>query len=348
MTVERNAGLAIETRELRKEFGRIVALAGLTMTVPRGEVFGFLGPNGAGKTTAVKLLLGLSRPTAGDGRVLGEPLGDVPVRRLVGYLPELFRYQTWMTAREVLGLHCELARLPRAEWDQEIRAALDLVGLADRADGRTQTFSKGMQQRLGLAVALLGRPDLLILDEPTSALDPVGRQDVRGIIGALRDRGATVFLNSHLLTEVERVCDRVAIVDRGRVVAELTMAELTDERGVSVRVTGLDGVGGEVAARYGTARLDGEWLFVDGIADAAVPSLVGELVARGGAIHAVVPTHHTLEERFLSLLGAAPDAGDAGDAGTAAESATGSANASAGSVESGGAAKATPHDGAGA
>jgi ABC-2 type transport system ATP-binding protein len=311
--VAEGADPTIETHELRKEFGRIVALAGLTMAVPRGEVFGFLGPNGAGKTTAVKLLLGLSRPTAGDARVLGAPLGDVRARRRIGYLPELFRYQGWMTAREVLALHCELARLARSDWVVEIRAALDLVGLADRADDRTETYSKGMQQRLGLGVALLGRPDLLVLDEPTSALDPVGRQDVRGIIGALRDRGTTVFLNSHLLTEVERVCDRVAIVDRGRVVSELTMAELSRERGVGLRVSSLDGVGREVAARYGPTRVDGEWLFVDGIADAEVPSLVAELVARGGAIHAVVPTRHTLEERFMSLLGAAADQGPAAD-----------------------------------
>jgi ABC-2 type transport system ATP-binding protein len=298
---------AIETRELRKEFGRIVALAGLTMTVPRGEVFGFLGPNGAGKTTAVKLLLGLSRPTAGHGRVLGARIGDVATRRRIGYLPELFRYQGWMTAREVLALHCELARLPRTEWAAEIRAVLELVGLTGRAEGRTETFSKGMQQRLGLAVALLGRPDLVVLDEPTSALDPVGRQDVRAIIGALRDRGTTVFLNSHLLTEVERVCDRVAIVDRGRVVAELSMAELTRESGVGVRVTGPDGVARQVAAGYGPTRVDGEWLFVDGIAEAEVPALVGELVARGGAIHAVVPTRQTLEDRFMSLLGTPPE-----------------------------------------
>ena len=300
------ASAAIETHELRKEFGRIVALAGLTMTVPRGEVFGFLGPNGAGKTTAVKLLLGLSRPTAGQGRVLGAGIGDVATRRRIGYLPELFRYQGWMTAREVLALHCELARLPRTDRETEIRAVLELVGLAGRAEDRTETFSKGMQQRLGLAVALLGRPDLVVLDEPTSALDPVGRQDVRAIIGSLRDRGTTVFLNSHLLTEVERVCDRVAIVDRGRVIAELTMAELTRESGVGVRVSGPDGVTREVAARYGPTRVDGEWLFVDGIAEAKVPALVGELVARGGAIHAVVPTRQTLEERFMSLLGAPP------------------------------------------
>ena len=305
---------AIETYELRKQFGRIVALSGLKMTVRRGEVIGFLGPNGAGKTTAVKLLLGLSRPTAGEGRVLGAPLGDLATRRRIGYLPELFRYQGWMTAREVLALHCELAHLPRPSWPAEIEAALALVGLAERSNDRVGTFSKGMQQRLGLGVALLGEPDLVILDEPTSALDPVGRQDVREIIAALRTRGVTVFLNSHLLTEVERVCDRVAIVDRGRVVAELSMAELLHERGVRVLVKGLaDALA--IAGRFGETRLDGEWLVVDSIADATVPALVAELVGHGGAVHAVVPSRHTLEERFLSLLGAAP--GVAPDAGAA-------------------------------
>jgi ABC-2 type transport system ATP-binding protein len=302
------AGLepAIETRELRKQFGRIVALAGLTMTVRRGEVFGFLGPNGAGKTTAVKLLLGLSRPSAGEGQALGAPLGDVATRQRIGYLPELFRYQSWMTAKEVLALHCELARLPRSGWEAEIREALDLVGLADRSTDRVGTYSKGMQQRLGLGVALLGRPDLVVLDEPTSALDPVGRQDVREIIGSLRARGATVFLNSHLLTEVERVCDRVAIIDRGGVVAELSMAELLQESGVRVLVTGLPDAG-TIAGRFGSTRLEAEWLVVDAIEDGNVPALVAELVARGGAVHAVVPARHTLEERFLSLLGAAAD-----------------------------------------
>ena len=139
---------AIETRELRKQFGRIVALAGLTMTVRPGEVFGFLGPNGAGKTTAVKLLLGLSRPSAGEGRVLGAPLGEVSTRRRIGYLPELFRYQSWMTAREVLSLHCELAHLPRSSWETEIREAVELVGLAERSNGRVETFSKGWVGRI--------------------------------------------------------------------------------------------------------------------------------------------------------------------------------------------------------
>src|SRR5438067_1310400 len=152
---------AVKTVELTKRFGHTVALAGLSMTVPRGEVFGFLGPNGAGKTTAVKLLLGLLKPTSGQGSLLGRPIGDLRTRRRIGYLPELFRYQAWLSAAEVLALHCELAPLPRSSWKDEIKTALETVGLTDRVNDRVGTFSKGMQQRLGLGAALLGVPELV-------------------------------------------------------------------------------------------------------------------------------------------------------------------------------------------
>src|SRR5689334_317731 len=166
---------AVHAMDLRKEYRRTVALAGLSMTVRRGEVFGFLGPNGAGKTTAVKILLGLVRPTGGDAMVLGAPAGDREARKQIGYLPELFRFQAWLTAREVLVLHARLLRLPRPRWAPAAAAALAAVGLDGRGHDKVGTFSKGMQQRLGLGVALLGEPALVILDEPTSALDPVGR-----------------------------------------------------------------------------------------------------------------------------------------------------------------------------
>src|SRR5689334_22735542 len=202
---------AIELNGVVKRFGRTAALAGLDLDVGRGELVGLLGPNGAGKTTTVKLLLGLVRPTSGTGAVLGAPLGDRRARARIGYLPELFRYQPWLTAREVLGLHAELGRVARPIRHDAIERALERVGLHERAGDRVGGFSKGMQQRLGLAVALLGEPELILLDEPTSALDPVGRTDVRAIVRDARDRGATVILNSHLLSEVEQVCDRVAI-----------------------------------------------------------------------------------------------------------------------------------------
>jgi ABC-2 type transport system ATP-binding protein len=294
---------AIRTHELAKRYGSITALAGLTMNIPRGDVFGFLGPNGAGKTTAVKLLLGLTPPTSGDAEVLGAAIGDRDALRRVGYLPELFRYQTWLSAREVLALHCELAGVDRAAWQREIEDALAIVGLSDRGSSRVGTFSKGMQQRLGLGVALLGTPDLVVLDEPTSALDPVGRHDVREIIRALGDRGTTVFLNSHLLSEVEQVCRRVAIVDRGRIVAEGTLDELLGGDTVRIRATGLDRAAMTGLSRFGQVDGDGDWLVIRGIDTERVPELVGDIVRLGGRVYAVEPRHESLEDRFLGLLG---------------------------------------------
>ncbi len=293
---------AIHTTELAKRYGSTVALAGLSLTVPRGEAFGFLGPNGAGKTTAVKLLLGLATPSAGEGWLLGAPLGDAVARRRVGYLPELFRYQGWLTAREVLALHCELARLPRPTWADEITGALRTVGLEKRADDRVEGFSKGMQQRLGLGVALLGQPDLVVLDEPTSALDPVGRHDVRVIMHGLRERGVAAFLNSHLLTEVERVCDRVAIVDRGRIIASGRLEEMLDGGGVRLRVSGLDESALSGLARFGALEIEDGWLGITGIGSDDVPDVVAEIVRLGGRVYAVEPRQLTLEDRFLQLV----------------------------------------------
>src|SRR6266581_6590785 len=293
---------AVRTVELTKKFGRTVALAGLSMTVPRGEVFGFLGPNGAGKTTAVKLLLGLLTPTSGEGWLLGWPVGDLKTRRRIGYLPELFRYQGWLTAAEVLALHCELAPLPRSSWKDEVRTALETVGLAERANDRVGTFSKGMQQRLGLGAALVGEPELVFLDEPTSALDPVGRHDVREIIRGLAARGTAVFLNSHLLSEVEQVCDRVAVVDHGRVIASGTMNQLLGGSAVRVRVLGLDGAAKGKLTAFGPVDDEGDQLTFTELTPDRVPELVSQMVALGGHVYEVVPRHQTLEDRFLQLL----------------------------------------------
>jgi len=293
---------AVQTVELSKRFGKTVALAGLTMTVPRGEVFGFLGPNGAGKTTAVKLLLGLLRKTSGDGRLLGKPIGDLQTRRHIGYLPELFRYQSWLSAAEVLALHCELAPLPRSSWKDEIKTALETVGLSDRANDRVGTFSKGMQQRLGLGAALLGEPELVFLDEPTSALDPVGRHDVREIIRGLASRGTAVFLNSHLLSEVEQVCDRVAVVDHGRVIASGTMNELLSGTVVRVRVTDLTPADKNKLADFGRVDVEGDQLTFANLDQERVPELVAAIVDLGGRVYEVAPRHQTLEDRFLQLL----------------------------------------------
>jgi ABC-2 type transport system ATP-binding protein len=301
---------AIHTVELGKTYRKAVALAGLSMTVQRGEVFGFLGPNGAGKTTAVKLLLGLARPTSGEAFVLGAPVGDLQTRKRIGYLPELFRYQDWLTAREVLALHCSLAKLPRSRWPDEVAQALEVVGLKDRSDDRVGTYSKGMQQRLGLGVALLGKPDLVVLDEPTSALDPVGRHDVREIIRSLQHRGATVFLNSHLLTEVEQVCDRVAVVNRGHVIAVNYVHELTtDIHSVRIRCTGLESSALQSLSGFGEISHSDGWYTVHGIEAGTVPDLVEALVRLGGRVYAVAPGHQTLEQRFLELLKGSQHAG---------------------------------------
>jgi ABC-2 type transport system ATP-binding protein len=309
----RTVSPAIHTLELAKRYGSITALAGFSMTVPRGEIFGFLGPNGAGKTTAVKMLVGLTRPSGGEAWVLGEPIGDRQMRRHIGYLPELFRYQDWMSAREVLTLHCELACIPRRQRKGEIDTALQIVGLSERGGDRVGTFSKGMQQRLGLGVSLLGSPALVFLDEPTSALDPVGRHDVREIIRDLRRRGTTVFLNSHLLTEVEQVCDRVAVIDRGRVIAMGTLDELRGEKhSVHLRLSNLTAPAEAAVERFGRLEPDDEGYLLRGVKSDAVPALVAALVGAGVRIYAVEPARQSLEDRFLELLGGGPD-GDPDD-----------------------------------
>ncbi len=305
---------------LRKRYGRRQALDGVGFEVGRGEVLGLLGPNGAGKTTLIKILLGLVRPDEAEVMLLGRRGPDPDSRVGVGYLPELFRFQPWLSAREVIALHAKLARV---DWpaDRQQQSLLE-VGLGERAADRVGGFSKGMQQRLGLAVALIGEPDLVILDEPTSALDPVGRADVRDIVVRLRDRGTTVVLNSHLIGEVERVCDRVVILDHGRVVASGTLAELLGRRRVRLR---LGRVGPQARAALeaaGLAHVENDWYTVDltdptadpiqvlaapvgpdsAVLDERVPDLVATLVGLGVRLHAVEPSRISLEDKLLGLL----------------------------------------------
>jgi ABC-2 type transport system ATP-binding protein len=314
----------IDTHGLAKRYGRTDALVDLTLRLEPGEIFGFLGPNGAGKTTAVKLLLGLARPTSGSGSVLGAPLGDRAARRQIGYLPELFRYQPWLRAREVVELHAALRTVDgvaadrasggrgpsggsgasRASGAKAIDGALADVGLADRAGDMVGSFSKGMQQRLGLAVALLGTPRLVVLDEPTSALDPVGRADVRSIVRRARDAGSTILLNSHLLTEVERVCDRVAIVDHGRVLASGRIDDLLGESTVRVRATDLPSAAVADLGRFGPVEVGADgWLTFAGVDPDQTPDIVSAIVAAGGRLHAVDPGRATLEDLFMRLVG---------------------------------------------
>ncbi|GAB1817725.1 ABC transporter ATP-binding protein [Herbidospora sp. RD11066] len=267
-------------------------------------MLGLLGPNGAGKTTVIKMMLGLVRPDAGEVMLLGRPVTDPQARAKVGYLPELFRYQPWLTAREVLDLHVRLAAADVPE--KELRDTLGLVGLADRAGDRVGGFSKGMQQRLGLAVALVARPEFVVLDEPTSALDPIGRADVRDLVLSLKERGVAVLLNSHLIGEVERVCDRVVILDKGRVAASGTLAELLGSSEVRLRLEKLTPEAEARLAQAGPVNHDGDVVTVALAADLGgdeIPDLVADLVGLGVRVHAVEPGRVSLEDRLLDILG---------------------------------------------
>jgi ABC-2 type transport system ATP-binding protein len=278
---------ALAVSGLAKRYGTTHALRGVDLEVGEGELVGLLGPNGAGKSTLVKIACGLVRPTSGAAEVCGAPAGTPAARRALGYLAELFRFPGWATADELLALHQRLAGSDRGE--RERAELLDLVGLADARDRRVETMSKGMQQRLGIAQALVGEPPLLLLDEPTSALDPAGRRTVRGLLAELRRRGVAVLLNTHLLSEVEQVCDRVAIIDRGVLVAAGSPDELARPRGVEVLTAG--GVRTFAAA----SRED-------------VPAIVERLVHAGERVYEVRLVRSTLEDAYLAAVEAAPAA----------------------------------------
>ena len=274
------AGLAVSG--LSKRYGPVEALRGVDLEVGDGELVGLLGPNGAGKSTLVKIAVGLVRPTAGTADVAGQPAGSRAARAALGYLAELFRFPGWYTADEVLELHQRLAGSTGGA--AERARLLELVALSDAADRRVEGMSKGMQQRLGIAQALVGEPRLLLLDEPTSALDPVGRRIVRVLLEELRDRGVSVLLNSHLLSEVELVCDRVVILLGGEVVAAGAPAELSRPRGV------------ELETDEGVRR-------IEGATREDAPRLVAEAVAAGRRVYGVRVLSSTLEDVYLEAVG---------------------------------------------
>jgi ABC-2 type transport system ATP-binding protein len=299
----------IEAEGLRKVFGRKVAVADLSLRVAAGEVFGFLGPNGAGKTTAMKMLLGLVHPTAGRGFILGHPVGSREARRWVGFLPEHFRFHDWMTGRELLNFHGQLHGLPATARAKRIETLLAQVDLADAADRPVGTYSKGMQQRLGLAQALIHQPKLVFLDEPTSGLDPIGRILVRDLIVRLRSEGVTVFFNSHILGDVEAVCDRVVFLKRGRVVHETALREgLTPELHLHLGEVSPELIRG--LAAFGRVLRTAErevWLQLE--QETAVPGIVRWLVEHGAAVYGVRVQRPSLESLFLETMGPEERAG---------------------------------------
>ena len=297
--------MIIETRGLRKQFGATVAVSDLSLDVAEGEIFGFLGPNGAGKTTSIKMLLALVEPTSGTGRVLGAPLGDRAARARIGFLPEHFRFHETLTATELLRFHGRLYGLQGASLDARIDRLLTRVDLVDAADRPLRGYSKGMLQRAGLAQALLNDPRLVFLDEPTSGLDPLGRLLVRGIIDELRADGATVFLNSHLLGEVEATCDRVVFVKRGRVVEERRLSGSTDALDLEIRVSPVGPAILEGLSRFGTniQQPRPDLIALRTESEAATPAVVSWLVRQGAQIHAVQPRRKSLEDVFLDVMG---------------------------------------------
>lgn len=297
--------LAIETENLRKEYGGRVAVKGLTLQVEQGEVFGFLGPNGAGKTTFIKMMLGLVRPTSGKGQMLNAPIGTADARAKTGFLPEHFRFHDWLTAEEFLTLHGQLYGLPAADLKQRQAELLERVGLEPFRRQQLRTFSKGMLQRIGLAQALLNRPALVFLDEPTSGLDPVGRRLVRDVIRDLRAGGATVFLNSHLLSEVEITCDRVAFIKHGEVLRTSSLQSLVDgETSLSIRASGLNPTVLAGLERFGRGlHVDGERLTMTVAEDTVLPEIARYLIAQGAELYALTPQRISLEDLFIQIVG---------------------------------------------
>jgi ABC-2 type transport system ATP-binding protein len=273
---------ALAVSGLVKRYGAVEALGGVDLEVQEGELVGLLGPNGAGKSTLVKIACGLVRPTRGSASIWGARAGSRQACAQLGYLAELFRFPDWSSADELLELHQRLAR--SAGGERERSELLELVGLADARHRRVETMSKGMQQRLGIAQALVGSPRLLVLDEPTSALDPVGRRTVRRLLEELRGRGVSVLLNSHLLSEIELVCDRVAILLDGKVVAAGSPAELADSRGVEIETK--DG-----KKTYEQARRED------------LPRLIADLVRSGEEIYGARVLTSTLEEVYVDAVG---------------------------------------------
>jgi ABC-2 type transport system ATP-binding protein len=302
----------IQAADLRKTYARglrrgiVTALDGVSLDVRRGEVFGLLGPNGAGKTTFIKLLLGIARPTGGRLALFGLPAGRSASRRRVGYLPENHRFPASLTASQVLDVYGRLGGLDPRDVRRDASRLLEELDLLPWADVRVRRFSKGMMQRLGLAQALLGRPDLVVLDEPTDGVDPGGRRSIREIVLRLRDGGATVFLNSHMLSEVESVCTRIAVLRTGRLIAEGTVADLTatdvswivectpvqESLAGAVGLVRLDDRPAAPLARYRVPAAD----------RAALGAALAQLIGSGVEIESVEPARRTLEDSFLELV----------------------------------------------
>ncbi|MBZ4654307.1 MAG: CcmA14 [Peptococcaceae bacterium] len=296
--------MVIETFNLTKQYAGQGGCRDVTITVAPGQVFGFLGPNGAGKSTLVKTLVGLLHPTSGKALVLGKSLGSRESRSKIGFLPEQFRYHEWLSGRELLAFHGQLYQMEPKEIRLRIPEVLEVVGLRGAEDKKVGSYSKGMQQRIGIACALMNKPRLIFLDEPTSALDPLGRREVRKIIQNLKEQGTTVFLNSHLLSEVEMVCDHVAIINKGKIVTSGMLNELLGKKlQVRLEVAGLTPALLEELSKLGTVKERQEnilWIDVD--SKEKLPLLTRRIIEGGGQLYALQSQQHSLEDLFIKIV----------------------------------------------
>ena len=324
--------LAVETKALTKVYrGKIEALKGVDLQVPRGAAFGLLGPNGAGKSTLVKALLSIVRPTAGTGKILGNPIEDPESRRGVGYLPEGHRFPQYLTGRGVCRYFGQLSGLGGDELEKDVDEKLEIVGMKDWADTKVSKYSKGMAQRVGLAQAMLGKPKLVFLDEPTDGVDPVGRHHIRQVIKDLCKGGTTVFLNSHLLLEVEQICEHVAIMHHGRIlqqgsIDEIRAAVRLDRSTINVRfstsklskkaIAAVEAIGkamqlaeaGPPGAAYratGDEKQAGFEITLEG--DAKTTEVIDALRAHEVRVYAVEPSRPNLEDAFIDLISSQED-----------------------------------------
>ena len=300
---------AVEIKGLRKVYQQIIAVDDISLVTYRGEAFGFLGPNGAGKSTVVKILTGLVAPTKGTVRVLGQPVNHVQIRRQVGYLPEFPSFHRWLKARDFLEFHGRLFGMKSTMLEKRIGEVLATVGLAGRENQKLSTFSKGMLQRIGLAQAIINKPDLVILDELVSGLDPVGQRDMRELLRELKAEGTSIFLNSHLLADVEAICDRVAIINQGRILKVGAPAELFDKKKMlEVRV---DHVSEELLKRLHAVSLDIQqgdddprYLLIEIERDEQAADIADIIHAYGARLYTLAPRQVSLEQIFFQTIDA--------------------------------------------